>query len=638
MTVIRFCGRAMPLRSGPSAMRGFQRRRSRSAQPASETSSSNAASAPNSRVSQPTRAPPAPDLHRAVAARAASGSPRAGRCPAAAGRRVGERMEILPRRTIGRQQRACCSASAKKPALDSHQQRPGRQPLRSPAVARQRAEAGDGARQPTRCTGSARRSRPMRRRRCSRLTASVPALLPRPCRAAQMTPPGLDGSLRRGARPAGAPAGRGGSRVDRRAVAERSRRNRPSTALAQVETSSRGTLARAPVKGAGQRRRLQVRPGAARRRSARGRAPAGRPRPRPHRRRGRRPRRCNPCRRRRGCVSRSRCRPPRSPGRGIDRPRPRPVEYQRATPPRAGGIHRAVHARRAGDEVATQQVRAGEAHLAGGVEAFGLRRSPPTSRPSAIGLRRAGSEASLRAHGQPRGVEVALDARLLLQAHFAGDIAPALSDRSCAMRRRSASNPAARNPGQRAAHLRAVEQRRGVEYAAEEPRAGGHLAFAEIDRPSIQAPSSWMRGSGGARRSAAPARRGRRPARHSRAAPRAMAQSDARDVAVPAGAQQHRSAGRSGSKRAGWSAGSVARLAVIGRRSRNFFGAGPTPARWIWIFGMFRVRRIVVRWRGFWNSGLLRVGAASPTITGRRPLSRPSPDVRAATTRRARAT
>ena len=32
---------------------------------------------------------------------------------------------------------------------------------------------------------------------------------------------------------------------------------------------------------------------------------------------------------------------------------------------------------------------------------------------------------------------------------------------------------------------------------------------------------------------------------------------------------------------------------------------------------MFRVRRIVVRWRGFWNSGLVRWGTASPTITGR---------------------
>ena len=58
---------------------------------------------------------------------------------------------------------------------------------------------------------------------------------------------------------------------------------------------------------------------------------------------------------------------------------------------------------------------------------------------------------------------------------------------------------------------------------------------------------------------------------------------------------------------------------------RNFFGAGPTPARWIWIFGMFRVRRIVVRWRGFWNSAIVRRGAASPANMGRTTARAPIP-------------
>ena len=160
----------MPPRIGAVPRWGFQRRRSRSAQPASETSSSNAASAPNSRVAQPKTTRAASLQTCTVPLPRAGGSAARPVQVDARQQQVerGERMEILPRRTIGRQQSALLfgQRSRRLPATPAAFRPPAAAVAsRSPQPETRRASR---ARPSTQCRAAPRPMQPMRRRRRSR--------------------------------------------------------------------------------------------------------------------------------------------------------------------------------------------------------------------------------------------------------------------------------------------------------------------------------------------------------------------------------------------------------------------------------------------------------------------------------------
>ena len=248
-------------------------------------------------------------------------------------------------------------------------------------------------------------------------------------------------------------------------------------------------------------------------------------------------------------------------------------------------------------------------------------------------------QTSLPAHGQPRGVEVALDARLL-QARFAGDIATGVERQ--VLRDAAASS---QQPGQLAIREGSAprtcapsEQQRGVE-CRKRPQAGGHLAFAEIEgRPSIQAPEQLdapalavravlQRQRGEEVRTAFSGSASAQPAQSMRAMSRAGRRAAA-PVPQAAAARSAREGGRRAASR-GWPSSGLAPATMAPAQLRRD-GSGlrhvPCPAR------------IVVRWRGFWNATASCGGVRHhPRSRGGRPaLSRPLPDVRAAATRRAR--
>ena len=184
------------------------------------------------------------------------------------------------------------------------------------------------------------------------------------------------------------------------------------------------------------------------------------------------------------------------------------------------------------------------------------------------------------------------------------------------MRQRSASSPGSSQSGKASAPRTCAPSNSGV--VSNTQRKNHRLAptshSPRSSRPSIQAPSSWMRRLWRcAPCLAAPARRGRRPApvilgsaSRGRRPMRAMSpcrQARSSTCSTAAAARSAR----------GVVGGSVARLAVMRRRPRS---AAPAQPGAMDLDSACSVSGASLRWRGFWNSGLLRWGGIT-TITGR---------------------